>query len=299
MSDIPGDLDLVFWPVGLSGRSFADHLEIAQAGGFTSLAVNPRRAKLLMAEGVSPQDMRDMAAERGLVFTQGDGIATWVKNWRAETGDPDFIGPMAEAFDIDMEEALDICAALGIWSVVAVPFFDEGSVPRDEMIESFARFCDSGAKRGINIDLEPIPFWGIRHLSLAWDVVREAGRDNAGIMIDTWHIQKGSPDYARDIALLETIPGERLMNVQLADADLTPRAPTLEGDVLFRRFPGEGELEMVRMLSIIAGKGHLRSAGPEIVNAEQDAMDNRAVGERSGRTTRDVVSRAMGNAAVA
>ena len=67
--------------------------------------------------------------------------------------------------------------------------------------------------------------------------------------------------------------------------------------MLFRRFPGEGELEMVRMLSIIAGKGKLRSVGPEIVNAEQDAMDNRAVGERSGRTTRDVVSQAIANAA--
>ena len=289
----PADLDLVYWPVGLGGRSFEDHLEIAQAGGFTSLAVNPRRAKLLMQQGLTAQDLRDKGAEHGLVFTQADGIATWVENWRAEKGDPDFIGPMAEAFDIEMEEALDIAAALGMWSAVAVPFFDVGSVPHDEMVERFAHFCDRAATRGINIDLEPIPFWGIRDLTLAWDIVRAAGRDNAGIMIDTWHIQKGSPDYARDIALLEAIPGERLMNVQLADADLTPRADTLEGDVLFRKFPGEGELEITRMLGIIADKGCLRSVGPEIVNAEQDAMANAAVGERSGRTTRDAVRRAF------
>ena len=149
------------------------------------------------------------------------------------------------------------------------------------------------ATRGINVDLEPIPFWGIRDLALAWDIVREAGRDNAGIMIDTWHIQKGSPDYARDIALLESIPGERLMNVQLADADLAPRADTLGGDVLFRRFPGEGELEITRMLGIISGKGCLKSVGPEIVSAEQDAMDNIAIGERSGRTTREAVRSAL------
>jgi hypothetical protein len=47
------------------------------------------------------------------------------------------------------------------------------------------------------------------------------------------------------------------------------------------------------MLGIIADKGCLRSVGPEIVNAEQDAMANAAVGERSGRTTRDAVRRAF------
>lgn len=287
-----GGLDLVFWPVGLGHLSFSDHLEIAQAGGFTSLAVTPTRAKRLMRQGQPAQDILEQAQARGLRLNPIDGIATWVTDWRGTKGDPNLLQMMTDVFDIEMTEALDIGAALNMNMAVAVPFFDEGSIPLGEVIESFGRFCDVAKPYGISIDLEPIPFWGLRDLPIAWEVVRAADRDNSGIVIDTWHIQKGSKDYERDIALLQAIPGKRLRHVQLADADLQSRADTLSGDVMFRKYPGEGELDITRMLSIIAGKGCLESVGPEIVNAEQAAMSNAGIGERSGLTTRDAVRRA-------
>ena len=287
-----GDLDLVFWPVGLGSLSFSDHLEIAGAGGFTSLAVTPTRAKRPMQQGRTAQDLLEQAQEKGLKLNPLDGIATWVTDWRGTKGDPGLLQMMTEVFDIGMTEALDIGAALNMTMAVAVPFFDEGSIPLDEVIESFGRFCDAAKPYGISIDLEPIPFWGLPDLPIAWEIVRAADRDNSGIVIDTWHIQKGSRDYARDIALLQPIPGKRLRHVQLADADLQSHADTLSGDVMFRKYPGEGELDITRMLSTIADKGCLESVGPEIVNAEQAAMSNAEIGERSGRTTRDAVRKA-------
>ena len=103
--------DLVFWPVGHSALGLREHLEIAQAGEFDSLAIAPQRAKALFQQGITASDLLEMAAEHGVRYTQLDGIATWVKNWRATKGDPDLNAWIESLFDIDLVEALEIGAA--------------------------------------------------------------------------------------------------------------------------------------------------------------------------------------------
>lgn len=291
--------ELVYWPVGHSQLSLPEHLEIAQAGGFSSLAIAPTRAKALFRQGLTAGDLREMAEEKGIRYTHLDGIATWVTDWQATKGDPDLNAWIRALFDIDMREALEIGAALGAEAVVAVPFFDPGSIARDELIESFACFCDIAREFAIEVNVEAIPFWGLRDLSSAWDIVSAAGKDNSGIIVDTWHVQKGSSDYAHEVEVLRAIPGERLKHVQLADAELTPCAETLSADVMFRKFPGEGELDLVGMLSIIMAKGHLRSVGPEVVNRDLDAISTAEIGKVAGKCTRRVVDQATEMASAA
>ncbi|MCB2051160.1 MAG: sugar phosphate isomerase/epimerase [Novosphingobium sp.] len=284
----PAQPELVFWPVGHSDMSLKEHLEIARAGRFDSLAIAPNRAKTLLNSGMKPADLLELAGEYGVRFTQLDGIATWVTDWRATKGDADLNAWIAGMFDIDMIEAQEIGAALGANAAVAVPFFDEGSIPADEIIEKFGQFCDVSAQYGIEIHIEFIPFWGVRDLPAAWEIVSAANRSNSGIMVDTWHLQKGSPDVARDMALLHEIPGKWLKHIQLADADRAAYADTLAGDVMFRKFPGEGELPVAEILGILHAKGNLHSLGPEVVNNNLATMSTTDVGRRAGETTRRV-----------
>jgi hypothetical protein len=86
------------------------------------------------------------------------------------------------------------------------------------------------------------------------------------------------------------MPGKWLKHLQLADADRAAYAETLAGDVMFRKFPGEGELEVAEMLSIISGKGNLRSVGPEVVNAALADMTTTQIGTKAGQTTRDMLA---------
>jgi sugar phosphate isomerase/epimerase len=282
--------DLVFWPVGHSALGLREHLEIAQAGGFDSLAIAPNRAKALLQQGMRASDLLDMAAEHGVRYTQLDGIATWVKNWRATKGDLELNAWIESLFDIDLLEALEIGAALGAEAAVAVPFFDEGSIPHHQVVEDFGRFCDTAARYGIEVHIEFIPFWGLPDLPAVKDIVAAANRANSGILVDTWHLQKGSSDFGRDMEMLRSMPGKWLKHLQLADADRAAYAETLAGDVMFRKFPGEGELEVAEMLSIISGKGNLRSVGPEVVNAALADMTTTQIGTKAGQTTRDMLA---------
>ncbi len=292
IAPVPQDLDLVFWAVGHRDLPFSAHLQIAEAGGFTSLAVAASTFKQLASQGFTADDLLEQAGERGLKFTQLDGLATWVDAWYPIANQSDGTRRMRSHFDVCMEESLDIAQALKMTSAVTVGFFDRGSIAFDELVEAFGQLCDAAGSRGISMDLEFIPMWGIPELPLAWDIVQAANRDNSGIMVDTWHMQKGSTDFERDIALLAAIPGNRLMNVQLADADLAKHGAALSDDVLFRKFAGEGELDITRMLAIIAAKGGLQSVGPEVVGHRVAGHSIADIGHAAGRTTREAISRA-------
>lgn len=59
-----------------------------------------------------------------------------------------------------------------------------------------------------------MPILSIPDLSAGWAIVQAANRSNAGLCFDTWHYFRSKPDDT----LLKTIPGERIFEVQLADA---------------------------------------------------------------------------------
>jgi hypothetical protein len=100
-------------------------------------------------------------------------------------------------------------------------------------------------------------------------------------MIDTWHFSKGNPDFA----LLKSLPGECLVSVQVADAIQAQRGETLfEDTVRFRKFPGEGELPIAEILTILHQKGNLRRIGPEVFSDEADALSPEIAGKRSAES---------------
>jgi sugar phosphate isomerase/epimerase len=109
--------------------------------------------------------------------------------------------------------------------------------------------------------------------------VNGADRPNAGLCFDTWHFFRSTPD----LELLSRIPGNRIFEVQLADALKALQAPTLTEDLLrFRRLPGEGEFDIETVAAYLQRIGAWRSVGPEVFADTMDALPAREVGARCG-----------------
>ena len=115
------------------------------------------------------------------------------------------------------------------------------------LVDRFAELCDLAARCGVSPQLEFMSFSDLKTLSQAARVIERAGRDNAGIVVDAYHFSRTRCQLA-DIA---NVPASRFRYAQLCDA---PAAiPATQEAVLAearsaRRFPGDGELDLVSLV---------------------------------------------------
>ncbi|WP_336965248.1 sugar phosphate isomerase/epimerase family protein [Sphingobium aquiterrae] len=271
-------------------RPIFAQLAVAAAGEFDSLAVAPAAILAARAQGASVQDIRQRADDLGVRFTFLDGVSGWLPKWYPTQGDPEFCASIRQRFAIDTEEALALGAELGMTAVVAVGAFDPGALHRDVQVECFDAFCRLAAKHGMRTSLEFIPFWGIPELGDAWDILSKAAYPGAGLVLDTWHMQRGGQDFRRDLALLGEIAASCPFDVQLADACRGTGWKNLIADVAFRGFAGDGSLDVARMVKPLAASGALKTIGPEVFGHEIAALSLDDLGRRGGETTQLVLA---------
>ncbi|MEC9346626.1 MAG: TIM barrel protein [Pseudomonadota bacterium] len=132
----------------------------------------------------------------------------------------------------------------------------------DRAADDLAELGERAATRGLRIGYEALA-WG-RHVSDhrdAWEIVRRAGRDNVGLILDSFHT------LARDLDpdSIRAIPGDRIFFIQLADA------PRIQMDRLhwsrhFRNMPGEGDLDVTGFMRAVAATGYDGTVSLEIFN---------------------------------
>lgn len=107
--------------------------------------------------------------------------------------------------------ALDAAAELGARAVLSSIWTQR----RDFAVDRFGELCDLAAGFGLTVDLEPVPVAGVATVADAADVLRRAGRANAGLMVDMHHFHR-----ARNaLDLLDGLPREWFHFAHLCDAD--------------------------------------------------------------------------------
>ncbi|RED37391.1 sugar phosphate isomerase/epimerase [Paenibacillus sp. VMFN-D1] len=277
---------LLFWPGSLNGRGFTELLEAASSGGYGHMAVSPLMVDQLLSSGRSAADLLAEADSHHVQFSHLDGVSSWAPLWYQADPFP----WIKERFDFSSEKCLDMAEALGMTSILAAGAFDKGALSLDELIQAFGEFCDAAAKRNLRVELEFVPFWGIPDLTFAWKIVQGANRPNGGILVDTWHLHKGTTNLEADLELLASIPSGIIQNVQVADARLAKQADTLYGEGRFRLFPGSGELAIDRILRIIAATGELKWIGTEIFGDAIDQLTSAEAGKQSSASLRSIIS---------
>ena len=143
----------------------------------------------------------------------------------------------------DLLPAIETGAWLGAKHALVV-----GNDPvESRLADRYAELCDLAARYGVSPELEFMSFSDVKSLAQAERVVERAGRANAGIVVDAYHVSRTGCRLS-DIA---RIPPSRFRYLQLCDA---PAAipPTVEATLAEaraeRRFPGEGELDLVSLV---------------------------------------------------
>lgn len=114
--------------------------------------------------------------------------------------------------------------------------------------DTLAKLCDLAAPFGLTCDVEFIPWQATNSLAKAAEILRASGRDNVGVMIDSLHFDRAGVSLDE----IGRYPQAWFHYIQLCDAPR--RRPADLHGLLYaareeRLFPGEGELDLVGLLS--------------------------------------------------
>ena len=155
--------------------------------------------------------------------------------------------PVFEANLRRTERKFDVMEQLGADTMLVCSLVSSDALDDDELAaEQLRALGERAAARGMRIAYGALA-WGrfVDTYDHSWRIVRRSDHPAVGLCLDSFHVlSRGS-----DLALIRTIPGEKIFFLQLADA------PRLHMDVLqwsrhHRLFPGQG-----------AFVGHVLAAG--------------------------------------
>jgi len=139
--------------------------------------------------------------------------------------------------------ALAAAAELGGRHVLSSAWCDD----RPYILEFFSELCDLAEPFGLTVDLEFVTWSGVRTLDEAVEIVREARRPNAGIVVDTLHFDRCHAELEK----LSALPREWFHFAQISDAPATystEREELIRIGRAERLYLGEGGIDVASIL---------------------------------------------------
>ena len=279
-----GPLDLVLCSGTLARpTAFVDRVDAAVAGGFAGLSLWGRDYWSARGEGHSDADIRARLDANGLTVAELDP-AWW---WTPGSFDAESLVAIddMDVFRYGEDELFSIADAVGARSVNAVEVLG-GRWTLDAATEAFARLCERAAEHDLLVHLEFLPWSCVPDIATAWEIVRGADRPNGGIAVDAWHWFRGNPDDS----MLRSIPGSRILGVQLDDAPAEPEANLMSASLHERLLPGEGELDLAGLIAALHDIGAVAPIGVEVFSDDLHALEPREAARRAGAATRRLLA---------
>ncbi|ASP21803.1 inosose isomerase [Antarctobacter heliothermus] len=142
----------------------------------------------------------------------------------------------------DYLPVLEATAELGCDKIVAASY----DVADDVLVDFFSEYADRANQFGIRIAIEFQPYSGIKTLGQADRIVKLAGRQNVGFLIDAFHLAR-SGGVPKD---LSSIDPDRIYFAQICDASInTPEGMDLITEARSGRlYLGDGALPVEGLL---------------------------------------------------
>ena len=245
---VPDDLVLCLGAIGTA--TFAERVRAARENGFAGISMWMSHYDEARAEGLSHAEMRATLDGAGVKLAMLEYITAWAS------------GPAErEAIPEETARICGIAEELGSDTVLAVTMAP--AIDPAEATAGLAIACDVAARHGQRLGVEFLPWTGIPNLAAAWPLVRDADRPNAGLVLDSWHWFRSGPDPD----LLRSIPGEKVIHLQISDAPAQPEPDVVAETIGKRLLPGEGAIDLPGLLRILDETGR---QGPTAVEVFSD-----------------------------
>jgi len=278
----PGDLVLCS---GTLRRDigFKERVGAAASAGFDAISLWGRDYQRARHEGWSDADLRAILADHGLSVAEVDPHWSWLPG-AAEVQLPKAFD-VEEIFGFKEAELFAIADALGARSINAVDVLG-GAWTLEEAAESFGELCDGALEHGLLVHLEFLPWSRLGDLATAWQIVQWADRPNGGLTIDAWHFFRAGAD----LVTLATVPGDKILAVQLDDAPDLAEDDLARASLHERLLPGDGAFDLRSLLRTLRSVGAVAPVGVEVFSDDLDALPAEVSAAQAARALRGALA---------
>jgi sugar phosphate isomerase/epimerase len=159
-----------------------------------------------------------------------------------------------------------------------------GAIEWTAAADSFGQLCRDAEEHGLRVALEFMPFSGVSDADVAWQLISDAGCDNAGLVVDLGHLHRSG-----GIATLAAVPLERIEIIKIADGRDHAPADLVDEVISHRVFPGAGAFGNADVLERLDAAGVQASLGPALHRPEWSNLDPATIAGDLMRATRDVL----------
>ncbi len=227
-----------------------DRLSAATEAGFSGIGLYIGEYQRLKAAGLAHGWLDEQLARYGQCVAEIEVVRGWATDDQSDA---------AHEFELLAWEMADRFQSRYLQAIG--PY--DGSA--EDAGRRFGSLCDRASDHGLVVGLEFLPFTNIIDARDALNVVEIAGRDNGGVCVDIWHHVRG----ANDQALIDAIPTEKIMGIQMSDGPLAQEMESYYDDCLRRRrAPREGDMPTTQFVRGLIDKGVSVPWSLEVCNDE-------------------------------
>jgi sugar phosphate isomerase/epimerase len=122
---------------------------------------------------------------------------------------------------------------------------------RELTAKNIAKIADIGKEYKVKFQLEPIAFSPINSLSKSLEVIKEASRDNVGMVIDFWHLWAGGNTTPGEVSKLDK---SIIYGVHFCDG-VKPKDGKWDEAVLRGYLVGEGDIDIGKWVNAVKATG--------------------------------------------
>jgi sugar phosphate isomerase/epimerase len=259
-----------------SPLNLRERIEAASAAGFRGFGL--LSADLPAAEqeyGLS--GIRAMLDDNGMADLELEGIP-----YRWDDG------PRREESDRIRHDLLRSAEVLGARHIKVTPDGDDAPWDREHWAAKFAELATQAQNAGTRLGIEFFPWSNIKTLHDGLQLVEDAGHAAAGVVIDAWHIERAHTPVAE----LASVPLDRIIGVELNDADSQVVGTLYEDTVHRRRYCGEGVFDLTGMIKALHTAGWEGPWGVEILSVEHRSLPVEEALSRAAASARCALERA-------
>ena len=256
------DLIAVCWTTGgdtvplpgldRSPEHLHDRIAAAADAGYTGFGILGQDLSAYLDSGRTFGELRQRINDAGIRYVELEFLTGW---WL-----PDDEIPPGEAANTEL--LLRASEELRPYHVKTGPDITGGEFHLENYAERFHRVGQAFAKAGTVLSMEFMPFANVSTLSHAVDLVRAADHPACGLMIDIWHLMRGSGTLDQ----LRTVPVDYITGVELDDGAAAQVGGGYEDTVLRRKLCGQGDFPITAFIQTIQDMGWIKPWGVEILS---------------------------------